>query len=343
MMPQALAAAFVFQADSCTALGSPFMAQLCNLLATRDWPDTHLRDRYFSWAGDIGPKAQSLPLRLAGGLHALVLTGDVLAGYYPPHVVSDDDLWDAVCGTMLRKDAFLNSWVNSPPQTNEVRRAAVLIAVGHVLANRYGFPLRLTELGASGGLNLMWDHYGLDIQDKQYGVSGAEVMLNPDWEGPLPPIADPVVVGRRGVDLNPLDPKDPDDALRLRAYLWPDQPDRLHRTEAAIANYDATVDQGDAIEWLAGQLNSASGTTHLIYHTVAWQYFPPDVQARGKALIEAAGARATDNAPLAWFGMESDGKAPGAAMVLRRWPQDVTVDLGRVDFHDRWIKWKATR
>ena len=108
-MPQALAAAFVFQAGSCTALGSPFMAQLCNLLATRDWPDTHLRDRYFSWAGDIGPKAQSLPLRLAGGLHALVLTGDVLAGYYPPHVVSDDDLWDAVCGTMLRKDAFLNS------------------------------------------------------------------------------------------------------------------------------------------------------------------------------------------------------------------------------------------
>jgi hypothetical protein len=41
--------------------------------------------------------------------------------------------------------------------------------------------------------------------------------------------------------------------------------------------------------------------------------------------------------------MESDGKAPGAAMVLRLWPQDVTVDLGRVDFHGRWIKWKATQ
>ena len=317
------------------------MGRLCRLFASRDWPRGPLSDALFAWEGDISGAGQSLPLRLAGGLHALVLKGDGLAVGYPPHVVSDDDLWLAVTDAMVREDGFLSAWVESAPQTNEVRRAAVLIAVGHVLAARFGLPLRLSELGASGGLNLMWDRYALDISGRRFGRADATVVLSPDWEGQAPPDTDVVVVARRGVDLNPLDPNDPDHALRLRAYLWPDQLDRLHRTEAAIAGFDAVVDPADAIDWLADRLGSVAGTTHLIYHTIAWQYFPADVRARGRALIEAAGARATDDAPLAWFGMESDGAPDGAAMVLRLWPQDVTIDLGRVDFHGRWVKWKG--
>jgi hypothetical protein len=67
MMPAPLSDAFVLQGEACAALGSAFMGQLCRLLGTRDWPDTPLRTRYFAWKGDIGPSAQSLPLRLAGG------------------------------------------------------------------------------------------------------------------------------------------------------------------------------------------------------------------------------------------------------------------------------------
>ena len=49
------------------------MAQLLRLLA-ENWPlDTILAHQLESWDGDIGPKGASLPLRLAGGLHALVL------------------------------------------------------------------------------------------------------------------------------------------------------------------------------------------------------------------------------------------------------------------------------
>ena len=331
----------MFQGKACEALGSPFMGQLCRLLATRDWPDTQLRQRYFTWDGDIGPGAQSLPLRLAGGLHALVLKGDALGESYPPHAVDDDSLWRAVKDAMHRADTGLNIWVNSPPQTNEVRRAAVLIAVGHVLAHRHDLPIRLSELGASGGLNLMWDTYGLDIEGRRYGPPGATVVLTPAWTGPPPPAASPVVTVRRGVDLNPLNPKLLQDARRLRAYLWPDQPDRLKLTEAAIAGFNAAVDQGDAIDWLAGRLACEPGTTHLIYHTIAWQYFPADVQARGKAMIAAAGAKATPQTPLAWFGMEPDGQGPGAAMVLRLWPENLTLDLGRVDFHGRWVQWRG--
>jgi len=66
----------------------------------------------------------------------------------------------------------------------------------------------------------------------------------------LPPATRPRVASTAGVDLNPLDPTDPDDALRLQAYLWPDQPERLTRTQAAITAATVPVTQGDAIDWL---------------------------------------------------------------------------------------------
>lgn len=340
-MPPALSDAFAFQGAACVALGSPFMGQLCAVFGSRDWPDTPLRDRYFAWEGDIGPSAQSLPLRIAGGLHALVLGGDSLTDVYPPHAVDDDMLWAAVAGAMVREARFLNDWVDSPPQTNKVRRAAVLIAGGQVLASRFGLPMRLSELGASGGLNLMWDQFAADLGGKRFEKSDPDVILTPDWEGPAPPDADTVVIAWRGVDLNPLDPTNATDQLRLRAYLWPDQPDRMVRTVAAIDAFDAQVDQADAIVWLADQMTHITGQTHLIYHTIAWQYFPAQVQARGAALIAQAGAKATANSPLAWFGMEPDAQSPGAAMTLRIRPGDITIDLGRADFHGRRVQWKG--
>lgn len=79
----------------------------------------------------------------------------------------------------------------------------------------------------------------------------------------------------------------------------------------------------------------------MIYSTVAWQYFPPDAQARGTALIETAGSHATNAAPLAWFTMERDETYDGAKLTMRLWPGDLTLDLGRADFHGRWVDWRA--
>ncbi len=296
MIPAAIQEAFLDQSDACAALGSPFMGRLMALCGTMDWPAGSVTDRIFAWQGDISPRGQSVPLRLAGALHALHLQGHaVLGAVYPPQTATDADLWDAVSATFLSEADHINTWLESAPQTNEVRRSATLIAVGHLLAERFGLPIRTSELGASGGLNLHWDAYRLQIGDQKFGADDPVLALTPDWRGPMPPTAKPTVAARAGVDLNPLDPRNPAHALRLQAYLWPDQPERLALTRAAINAADTAVSKGDAIDWLAPRLAHIPGQTHMIYSTVAWQYFPAEKQAQGTKLIQQAGATATQD------------------------------------------------
>lgn len=340
-MTTPLRAAFRAQAQACASLDSPFMARLCTLLGDRLAPDTPLTRRLFDWPGDLTPRGESVPLRLAGALHALVLQGDALAAVYPPHEVSDAALWAAVEAALERRAAFVGAFLDSPPQTNEVRRSAALIAAGHWLAARHPLPFVFSELGASAGLNLNWDRFALDLGSSRRGPADAPLTLNPRWHGAPPPEARIEVAGRAGVDLNPIDVTDPAQRLRLLAYLWADQPHRLALTESAIAAGPPLPAKSDAIDWLAPRLAPRPGHLHLIWSTVAWQYFPPEAQARGTALIESAGARASAEAPLAWLSYETDGQDPGAALTLRLWPGDLTVALGRADFHGRWIDWRA--
>jgi hypothetical protein len=321
------------------------MARLMALCATR-WPlNAAIAARFEDWPGDIGPSGASLPLRLAGALHALVLTGRApdLMAVYPPHDAADPALETALRAALADHAAFVLDWVTSPPQTNEVRRAGPLLAVASWLAARFADrPLRLSELGASAGLNLMFDRFMLNLPDLKLGDPQSALCLTPDWQGPLPPVAPITVIDRRGVDLNPLDPANPDHALRLLAYLWPDQPDRIARTRAAITMASAPIDRDDAAPWLAARLaDPLPGAIHLVYHTVAWQYFPAATQTAATSALQSAGASATPDAPLAWFGMEADRTAPGAALTLRLWPGDVTIPMGRADFHGRWVDWQA--
>jgi hypothetical protein len=320
------------------------MGRLLGLMAERLRPGTPVADRLFGWSGDISPSAQSVPLRLAGALHRLVLSraDAALVAAYPPHRVSDDQLWRAVTNALDTHSDDVLSWLNSPPQTNEVRRAGALIAAGCWLGQAHGLPLMLSELGASAGLNLNWDRFALDIGDARFGPPDAAVVLSPEWRGLRPRGAVPRVAERRGVDLAPMDMADDGDRLRLLSYLWPDQPARARLTRAAIAMARAPVDRGDAIDWLAARLPAQpEGRLHLVYHTIAWQYFPPERQRHGLDLLHDTGARATRARPLAVFSMEADGAGPGAALTLQLWPGGQVLPMGRADFHGRWLDWRA--
>lgn len=343
-----LAAAFRDQADACRALGSPFMARLLNLLAAH-WPTgTALARKCATFQGDVGPAGHSLPLRICGGLHALALQGRAgLEAIYPPHAPDDDSFNSAVLAAIEREDAFLTAWIDSPPQTNEIRRSAALIPGAMFAAARFGLPVHLSELGASGGLNMMWDRFALHGPGWQVGPTDPVLRLSPHWTGPPPSGVWPHIAARRGVDLRPLDATKPEDLLRLSAYLWADQPQRLENTRKAAGCVEAPVDRGDAVDWLETRLATApEGHLHLVQNTIAWQYFPPGGQTRGAALLRAAGAMARPDRPLAWLQLESDGDRggqEGAAITLRLWPGTdpggAALHLGRADFHGRWVVW----
>jgi hypothetical protein len=256
--------------------------------------------------------------------------------------VSDDALWQAVEAALQRHETRLMAWLDMAPQTNEVRRSAALIPAIWWLLDRVDLPVVLSELGASAGLNLSLDRFALAIGGDVHGPAASPVRLAPDWTGPIPRPRPIRVTDRAGVDHNPLDPHDPAAQLRLLAYLWPDQPHRLDLTRGAIELSHARPEKDDAAPWLRRRLAAhRPGQLHVVYNTIAWQYFPPETQAAAIAALETAGARAPLDAPLAHVAMEADGDASGAALTARLWPGDAAPRLlARVDYHGRWIDWR---
>ena len=336
------------QAIPCEALGSPFTARLCNLMAERLETSDAVGGKILNWPGVSGGTGDALALRVCGALHALVIEGysSALAKAYPPNHdnISDDALWQAIAQAFDTHRDFILERLKSAPQTNEVRRASILLPGFSEIARVTGKPLVLSELGASAGLNLYWDRFYYQIAGQSWGNANSSVHLAPEWQGKAYEFQPIEVIARAGCDLFPLDVLDKDKQKRLLSYIWPDQSERIARTKAAIeiaANAGTKIAEADAIDWLETRLQTRhEGAVHVVYHTIAWQYFPDDVQMRGVELMQQAGRKASDDAPLAWLRFEMDGKAPGAALTLTLWPTGEEIYLARADFHGRWIDWQ---
>ena len=328
--------AFAVQGPICTSMGSPFMGRLMPLIGERLERGNTVADRILSWQGDPSPHGDAVPLRLAGALHGLKIENIALTDVYPPFEVGDDALWAAVSDALIDHEARIMHWLDSPPQTNEVRRASVIMAALAEVEAMFRLPVELLELGTSAGLNLRCDQFRLQVDDGGLGPSDSTVRLAPDWTGPAPKGTLPRVIGRKGVDLNPLDPEKPEHRLRLLAFIWPDQNDRVERTLAAMAlanRFPADIARNDAASWTEGALaHPAPDRLRVVFHTIAWQYFPEDTQKRVR------NAMAATRSPLVEIAMEGDG-GEGAAVTLTHWPDGSSTLLGRVSFHGLWVKW----
>jgi len=338
---EAIRALFRRQDLDCRNLGSPFTARLMALLAEGLDDESAFGHRVLNWPPVV---TDNLPLRVAGGLHALARAGHPdLAAVYPPHDVSDEALRQTVLRVIRDDGVRLLPWLDNAPQTNEVARSAVLIAAAHWLAARYGLPMHLSELGSSAGLNLLWDHLALDLPGPRLGPADPVLTLKPDWTGPLPPANRPLVLSRAGVDIAPIDPAR--DRERMLAYIWADQTARLDRAARALdlaAKLQPSVTKADAADWTEPRLAQIfPGALHLFYHTIAATYFPATTTARLQTALTAAGARATPESPLAHLAFESDEQGPGGGITLTLWPGGETITMGRADFHGRWVDWQA--
>jgi hypothetical protein len=277
-------------------------------------------------------------LRLLGGLHRLVLDGHVpqLAAHYPsvggtpgPTLTAD------ALGTLESHRSEIRAALDRQVQTNEVGRSAVLAGGFAEVARRTGKPLALRELGSSAGLNLRWDRYGYDTGSTSMGDLASSLVFGPEtWAAP--PALHPVtVVDRLGSDIAPLDVNSPEARQTLLSFVWPDMALRFNRLRAALdiaAAMPVSIATADAADWLAEVLpNRPDNATTVVFHSIVWQYLPPESQIRVRDLLQEHGAAATPDRPLAWLRMEPAG--PVAALRLTMWPPGTDEQLATATYH----------
>jgi hypothetical protein len=178
-------------------------------------------------------------------------------------------------------------------QTNEPGRSAVLFAGLLWLTDRHRRPIRLLEIGASAGLNLIADRYSYVVDGRELGDPESPLRFVDPWT-PAPPIdlrdtaSALEVVARAGCDPSPLDPTNADDQLTLLSYIWPDELHRIDRMRAALSvaardRIPVAVRRGS--EWLPEALAAGrEDELTVVWHSVMRQY----VDSEEWAAIERA-------------------------------------------------------
>jgi hypothetical protein len=344
MLPAKVLSNFAGQAEACVELGSPFTARLCRLLPGILESTTATGQRLLDWPGD--PEVEALALRMTGGLHALVLTeADAeLTAAYPPSDLDDEALGKALAGAICRNDPFLAAFLDSPPQTNETARSAMLLPGFLQIARETRLPLSLTEIGSSAGLNLFFDRFHYDYAGREWGPAESPARLAPEVRGGSPPLGRNLrIADRAGSDIAPIDISDTAQRLRLRSYVWADQTARLARLDAAIgiaSEMHFTLKRADAAEFVRKRLQGRrQGEAFVLFHSIMWQYMPRASKDGVLAALEEAGREATSDAPIARLRMEPLGQAPHATLSLTMWPGGETRRLALCNYHGRWIEW----
>ncbi|WP_298289541.1 DUF2332 domain-containing protein [Novosphingobium sp.] len=306
---------------------------------------TQVGARIAAWPGK--PLEDALPLRLAGGFHHLVLTGaDARLGAVYRGEVTDQAQVDALVLAVTRDhDAALLPWLDGPPQTNEAGRSASIMAGLLWLAKRMGPRFELNELGASAGVNTMMERFRFDLGGTKVGPEESPMRIVPEWRGPPPPEGEVEIVGIRGCDRAPVNLADPGAALRLKAYVWAEVTERIRRIDAAIAlaaQKAPDVVQMDAADFVEARLaaEQADDTTRVIFHSIVWQYLPPETRARIEAAMTQAGAKADAGRRLAWVMLETNRQTFRHELTVRYWPGgERPVLLGAAHAHGAWVEW----
>ena len=306
-------------------------------------------------AGAARPGQQE-PNVLLAAVHFLLLGGarHPLSSFYPSLTATpelEQDPYPAFRAFCLEHRAALVKLISTRlVQTNEIGRSAGLLpALGQIATMVDGGPLFLVEIGASAGLNLLFDRYAYDYGAGHFvGRRDSRVVIRCRVQGaygPPLPGAFPSIGGRVGIDLKPLDARHPDDVLWLRALVWPEHSERaamLERALAIAAVEPPPIIRADALDALPNVLSGVSrDVTPVIVHAATLAHFTAAARQRFTALLfELAGART-----LFQLSMERDAVEPYEDMrfVVRvsRLTGGERHDrtLAMLHPHGRWIEW----
>jgi hypothetical protein len=143
-----------------------------------------------------------------------------------------------------------------------------------------------------------------------------------------------------GIDLNPIDVRDPDSKLWLRALIWPEHRERARLLERAIvvAQRDPPLLlHGDAVEVLPKILSSIPPDSALCIFRV-WTFLPKRAREELSSLLTRFGQK-QDLFVISTVGQRGDE----IELQLTSFVKGVkTVKLlARCETHGEWLKWLA--
>jgi hypothetical protein len=259
---------------------------------------------------ETAPARRRRPVVILAALHDLALAGraPALAAAYAAQDAGAAA--EAAVETLLsRTGPVVATAVRRSPRTDETGRHAVLYPAVAEAARRMGAAaVGLVDVGRSAGLNLGVDRVGITYDDgPSLGDPSSPVQVRASIVAgrPVPARAVPEVVARIGVDVDPLDVTNADDARWLRACVPPDQVTTLEAEVALAAAAPPVLLRGDVVELLPDAVARVpAAALPVVTTTWALSHFPLDRRERFLRSLRAAGR------PVAWVSAEGVGVAP---------------------------------
>jgi hypothetical protein len=312
------------------AHGSPLYGELCEVVAGSD-DLLSVINRITNW-----PRQNVL----FAAVHYLLLQGadHELARFYRS-LNDDPEPIEAVAPAfrdfvLAHEDDIVRLGQTRYTQTNECRRCVALLpAIWLTGLTRF----HLVDLGSSAGLNLLLDSYRYHWNEVDWGPD-SPVDLTTELRGRLPEPREIEVMSRIGLDLNPVDPSDPDDRLWLEALIWPEHEERRRRLRAALKVVARSVDirfvAGSALDTLGGTLDHLPrNEPAVVLNSFTLNQFTEDARDEVDRIV----AQARQGRPVARVAFEFRARED-------RWPK-VSVDegsgevmIGEAHPHGEWVE-----
>ncbi|WP_066516202.1 DUF2332 domain-containing protein [Curtobacterium ammoniigenes] len=262
----------------------------------RVWADVEARgvsDLYFDWA--IGVAADEDLLELVDELPAVKRQPNLVFASARVAGVPLLPYRQARAEFIARWGTIREVALGHATRTNEARRCAVLLPE---FANIAG-PIALLEVGASAGLCLYPDRYAYRFvtdsgTHQLQPVGGSSVVLETVLRGRAAPTRLPEIVWRAGIDLNPLDVREPASLEWLETLIWPEHDERRRDLRAA-----ASVVAAEPPLLVAGDLNEVfedvatlapADATLVVFHSSVLVYLTPDARASFIRTVRASRA-----------------------------------------------------
>ncbi len=297
---------------------------------------------------------QPAPNLLFGAIHYLLLKSpnEELANYYPSinKDAASDPSADLLISFCRENEAGIKEILAKRiVQTNALGRCSYLLPILSAIAKDTD-GIHLIDIGTSSGLILNLDQYEYHY-DGQHRIGNSPVKISANVKAGKAPGFEvmPNIKSRIGIDQNPLDLSKPDNALWLKALIWPDLKERFERMSAAIDLSTKLQNQQLIKANTIEQFRESIGTIPpeedlLVFHTHVLYQFTKEERAAFRLMLDEVGQnRRLYYLAVEWFTVfDNNYEQEGVLVELNEYKagEKSSKVLAIVDGHGSWIDWQ---